>query len=67
MNKIFLVIRPSMKDTPIPIYNYTFASNVQEAISKVRLKWGEYDDDIIARELTEDEKNNLVISTNNFG
>lgn len=67
MNKIFLVIRPSMKGTSIPIYYYTFAATAEEAILKVRLKWGEYDDDIIARELTEDVKNNLVISTNNFG
>ena len=67
MKKFFLVFRPSMKGTSIPVYNYTFALNTEEAISKVRLKWGEFDSDIVAKELTDDEINVLVISTNDFG
>jgi hypothetical protein len=65
--KMFVVIRPSMKGTSIPVYNFTFAITADEAILKVRIKWGEYDSDIIAKELSEDEMKILVISTNNFG
>jgi hypothetical protein len=55
-----------MKDTPIPVYNYTFAKTEEEAISKVRLKWGEYDRDIRAKELSQKETDEIVISTNIF-
>ena len=64
--KLYLVIRPSMKGTPIPVYNYTFAKTEEEAISKVRLKWGEYDRDIRAKELSQKETDEIVISTNIF-
>lgn len=64
--KFYLVIRPSMKGTPIPIYNYTFAETEEAAILKVRLKWGEYDSDIRVRELSQKETDEIVISTNNF-
>lgn len=56
-----------MKGTTIPVYNYTFAETDEEAISKVRLKWGEYDSDIQVKELSKNEINSLVISTDYFG
>jgi hypothetical protein len=65
--KLFLVVRPSMRGTSIPVYYYTFAENKDDAIKKVSYKWGEYDDKAIARELTNDEIENLVIATNNYG
>jgi len=64
--KLYLVIRPSMKGTPIPVYNYTFAETEEEAFKKVRLKWGEYDSDIRAKELSQKETDEIVISTNIF-
>ncbi len=42
MKKLFVVRRPSMEGTKIPTYNYTFADSIEDAISKVRMKYGEY-------------------------
>lgn len=56
-----------MVNTSVPTYNYTFAENEEEAIRKVRLKYGEYDENIVARELTEKEINNLVIGSDYYG
>lgn len=67
MKKFYLVTRPSLKDTYLPMYNYTFAESEEEAISKVRLKWGEYDKDIKVKELSDHEIDTIVIGTNNFG
>lgn len=67
MKKLFVIRRPSMKGTSIPEFNYTFALDKEEAISKVRLKWGEFDKDIIARELSEKEIESLVIATDYYG
>lgn len=65
--KLFLVYRPSFIGTLIPVFNYTLALNKTEAIQKVRLKWGEFDSDIVAFELSESELKELVISTNSIG
>lgn len=63
---LYLIFRPSMKGTTIPMFYYTFAETEEEAIYKVRFKWGEYDKDIQCRKLKQDEIDELVISTNNF-
>jgi hypothetical protein len=63
INKLFLVRRPSMRGTSIPEFNYTFAIDSEDAIKKVRLKWGEFDSDIITRELNDEEIEKLVIGT----
>lgn len=65
--KFYLVIRPSMKGTAIPVYYYTFAENEEDAIHKVSLKWGEYDDKSSAKELKGEELDDLVIATDYFG
>ena len=66
--KLFLVMRPQMVEIAlIPVYNYIFAETKEEAINKVRLKWGEYDDAIIANELTQNEIIGLVIGTDYDG
>lgn len=67
MKKLFLIRRPSMEGTSIPTFNYTFAENAEDAIIKVRLKYGEYDIDIISKELTSDELDELVIGTDYYG
>lgn len=67
MKKLFVAIRPSMEGTPIPTYNYTFADSIEEATSKIRMKYGEYDSDIIVRELRSDEIDSLVIGTDYYG
>lgn len=56
-----------MRGTSIPVYYYTFADTEDEALQKVRMKWGEYDPDARAIELRETEIENLVIATDYFG
>lgn len=65
--KLYLVHRPSLKDTTLPAFYYTFAKDEKEAIWKVEMKWGEYDPKSIARELTSTQLEKLVIATNYFG
>ena len=57
----------AMSNTDIPVYNYTFANDCNEAISKVRLKFGEYDPSIQCREVKESEMEDLVIGASSFG
>lgn len=64
--KLYVVRRPSMeKVTGIPTFNYTYANDKEEAISKVRMKYGEYDEDIIATEFNFND--DVVIGSNFFG
>lgn len=65
--KLYLVIRPSMNGTSIPVYYYTFAKAEAEAAYKVHMKWGEFDPKMTIRELKSDELETLVIATNNYG
>lgn len=65
--KLFFVNRPSMKGTSIPMFYYTFAETPDDAIRRVRLKWGEYDADIKCREVTDKEKKELIIATDYYG
>ena len=65
--KFYLVIRPSLRGTTVPVYYYTFAENGDEAIRKISLKWGEYDDKSRAKEIKKEELDEIVIATNNFG
>lgn len=62
--KLYLVTRPSLKGTNLPVYNYTFANNEEEAISKVRLTYGEYDKYIFAKRISDEDLEKLVIGTN---
>lgn len=64
--KLFVVRRPSMRGTNIPEFNYTFAETDIDAITKVRLKFGEYDNDIVCRELSQIEIEKLVIGTDYY-
>jgi len=65
--KFYLIFRPSMKGTTIPVYYYTFAKDEQEAKFKVEMKWGELDNKTIIKEIQGEELNKIVIATNNFG
>ncbi len=62
---LYLVRRPAMKGCKIPMFNYTYADNAEAAIKKVRLKYGEYDEDIVATifNFTDD----VVIGSDYFG
>jgi len=64
---LYMIRRPSMEGTQTPTYNYTFANTIKEAISKVRFKYGECDEDIICRKLTTKELDKLIIGTDYFG
>ena len=65
-NKLYVVRRPSMEDVMgIPTYNYTYAKDKEDAIRKVRLKYGEYDEDIVAMEFNFND--DVVIGSNFFG
>jgi len=64
--KLFLVSRPSMANVNgIPTFNYTYAENTQDAINKVRLKFGDYDDKIVAIEFNFND--DVVIGSDYFG
>jgi len=65
--KFYRIFRPSMEGTTIPVYYYTFANDKDDAIHKVQMKWGEYDNKTIARVVDENELDELVIATNYFG
>ena len=65
--KFYFINRPSMKNTTIPKFYYTFAENEDEAKLKIELKWGEIDEKTTVRELSENEIEKLVIATNNYG
>jgi len=63
--QLYLVRRPSMQGCEIPMFNYTYANSAEDAIKKVRLKYGEYDEDIVATifNFTDD----MVIGSDYFG
>lgn len=65
--KFYLIIRPSLSNTTIPVFSYTFGKNRDEAIKKVEEKWGIIDEQTIISELLGEDLNNIVISTNHFG
>lgn len=65
-NELYFVNRPSLVDTSIPTYYYTFAESVNHAIRKVSLKYGEYDDRSTARKLSQTELDELVIGLDNY-
>jgi len=54
-----------MQGCEIPMFNYTYANSAEDAIKKVRLKYGEYDEDIVATifNFTDD----MVIGSDYFG
>jgi hypothetical protein len=64
--KFYIVVRNELKGTTLPVYNYTFAESEEDAIQKVRLRWGEILDKEFAREITGEELERLVIGTNNY-
>ena len=64
--KLYIVFRPTMVDVEgVPTFNYTYATDEEEAILKVRLKYGEYDEEVIAKEF--DFNDDVVIGSNFFG
>ena len=65
--RFFLIIRPSLRNTSIPVFSYTFAQSELDARLKVEKKWGIVDEQTMIRELFGGDLNNLVISTNHFG
>ncbi len=65
--KFYLIVRPSMRGTTIPVYYYTFAENEDNAKFKVEMKWGCIDNKTIVKEISGDELNKIVIATDNFG
>jgi hypothetical protein len=67
--KLYLVVRDELKGTPAlwpPVYYYTFAESEEDAIMKVRLKWGEILPKTFAREIKEKDLDSLVIATNHY-
>jgi len=64
--KLYLVVRNELKGTPLPVYYYTFAESEEDAIRKVRLKWGEILPKTFAREIKEKELDSLIIATNRY-
>lgn len=65
--KLYLVVKSSLRGTTMPVYYYTFAESAEAAILKVDLKWGDMDPRVYARELQQDELETLVIANNNYG
>jgi len=64
--KLFFINRPSLKETTVPQFYYTFAKDEEAALLKVSLRWGEYDPKATARELTDKELSDLVVATDNY-
>jgi len=65
--KFYLVVRPSLKDTTLPVYYYTFAKDESEAQTKIQMKWSEIDDRTIVKEVIGDELDKIVIATDYYG
>jgi len=64
--KFYLVIRPSLKGTVLPVYYYTFGTDEGDAQRKVEMKWGEFDEKTQVREISGKELDQLVIAIDNY-